>query len=374
MSSNFFSTKLGFLKPFVPGLFALIVICLSLSSCDQDDVLIDSPDIVLKATSVSEDLTIYWGPLKFNASKGKAENQIIQIGSTELENFEESFILKVQNGENGKNTVSSATISIDGVKLITAADFKKKTFLISKDVTNLKSNSIIEILINGKEGTFIEVEIQGVTKSNYFIDSRDGKKYKTVKIGDQIWMAENLAYLPEVHPPSIRSRVMPLYYVYGYSGEIPNEAKETENYIKYGVLYNWAAAQNACPSGWHLPNDEEWTQLENYLIAHEYNFDRTNFGNKIAKSMAANSTWVENTIPGAPGNKLCDNNLSGFSALPAGYSSGAFYGENYFGIWWSFTEISDLAAWSREIVCDQAGVLRGESGKNGGFSVRCIMN
>ena len=86
----------------------------------------------------------------------------------------------------------------------------------------------------------------------------DGKTYKTVKIGNQWWMAENLAYLPSVGPYDIQSVINPMYYVYDYLGTNVNEAKATENYRTYGVLYNWPAAKSACPIGWHLPSDEEW--------------------------------------------------------------------------------------------------------------------
>jgi len=113
-----------------------------------------------------------------------------------------------------------------------------------------------------------------------FTDSRDGNEYKTVTIGSQVWMAENLAYLPEVHNSTSDSG--PHYYVYGYDGTEVTEAKAYEHtpgdndeyspggapikvYETYGVLYNWPAAITACPEGWHLPSDAEWKQLEMYL-------------------------------------------------------------------------------------------------------------
>ena len=86
----------------------------------------------------------------------------------------------------------------------------------------------------------------------------DGKVYKVVQIGNQCWMAENLAYLPSVSPPTEGSLIDPYSYVYGYEGTDINEAKTTTNYQTYGVLYNWPATLEACPSGWHLPSDAEW--------------------------------------------------------------------------------------------------------------------
>lgn len=92
-----------------------------------------------------------------------------------------------------------------------------------------------------------------------FTDSRDGKVYNIVTIGKQFWMAENLAYLPSVVDPGTGSYTEPYYSVYGYNGTDVAAAKATENYQTYGVLYNWPAAMTACPEGWHLPSDAEWT-------------------------------------------------------------------------------------------------------------------
>ncbi|HPJ60225.1 MAG TPA: FISUMP domain-containing protein, partial [Bacteroidales bacterium] len=72
----------------------------------------------------------------------------------------------------------------------------------------------------------------------------DGKNYPVVTLGSQIWMAENLAYLPAVSPSSIGSDTEKHYYVYDYQGTNVNEAKATVNYLTYGVLYNWPAAMN----------------------------------------------------------------------------------------------------------------------------------
>ncbi|MDD4178128.1 MAG: FISUMP domain-containing protein, partial [Bacteroidales bacterium] len=78
-------------------------------------------------------------------------------------------------------------------------------------------------------------------------------------------MKENLAYLPNVSQPDDGSQTSPFYYVYGYEGFSVPEAKTTPNYQTYGVLYNWPAALTACPQGWHLPSDNEWTILTDYL-------------------------------------------------------------------------------------------------------------
>jgi uncharacterized protein (TIGR02145 family) len=94
-----------------------------------------------------------------------------------------------------------------------------------------------------------------------FVDSRDNREYATVKIGEQTWLAENLKYLPEVSHRTDISGTEKRYYVFGYQGTDVEEARRETNYQNRGVLYNWLAAVDGCPEGWHLPTDPEWTQL-----------------------------------------------------------------------------------------------------------------
>ena len=221
-------------------------------------------------------------------------------------------------------------------------------------------------------------------------DSRDGKVYKTVTIGEQVWMAENLAYLPSVFGPATISSSTAYYYVYDYNGTDVAAAKATDNYQTYGVLYNWPAAmagaassdanpsgvQGVCPDGWHLPSDAEWTQLEEYLIANGYNYDGTTTGNQIAKSMANYSGWNTSSTVGAVGNTDYPEyrNKSGFTALPGGCRS--YYGTfNYFGFygyWWSSTQNFTNNAWIRYLTYYYSSVYRNSLNKDSGFSVRCV--
>ncbi len=215
---------------------------------------------------------------------------------------------------------------------------------------------------------------------NTFTDSRDGKVYKTVTIGEQVWMAENLAYLPSVSLPSSGSFGSHYYYVYGYNGTSYIEAKTTTNYQTYGVLYNWPAALTACPEGWHLPSEAEWTQLENYLANNGHNYDGSISGvdvrDKIAKSTASATGWNDSDEEGAPGNTDYPEymNKSGFSALPGGFRDGSgdfgYLGSN--GVWWSSTESDTFNAWARSLYYMASSVNRGYDGWGNGFSVRCV--
>jgi len=205
--------------------------------------------------------------------------------------------------------------------------------------------------------------------SGKFIDTRDNSEYQWVKIGNQIWMAENLAYLPAVSPFINDTANFPCYYVYGYDGADVNMAKTNLNYKKYGVLYNWPAALTACPKGWHLPSDAEWKQLEIDLgmTQEEVNENISPYyrGTDQGTKMKTKIGWHNN------GN---GTNSSGFSCLPGGlrFSTGDFCTIESFGYWWSSTEGSELCAWSRGLTYNKSSVSRNSNIKKNGFSVRCI--
>jgi uncharacterized protein (TIGR02145 family) len=197
---------------------------------------------------------------------------------------------------------------------------------------------------------------------------RDNKNYKAVKIGTQWWMAENLAYLPKVSPPSAGSDTAKYYYVYDYSGTDVSVAKASSNYNTYGVLYNWPAAKASCPTGWHLPGDDEWKQLELTLGMSQQQADTTGWrGTDQGGQMKSSTGW--NDI----GNGI---NTSGFTALPAGYrySNGSFM---YIGrevCWWSSTEFSSNDIWYRFVTRPTNKVQRNHkySLRMYAWSVRCV--
>jgi uncharacterized protein (TIGR02145 family) len=226
--------------------------------------------------------------------------------------------------------------------------------------------------------------------SGNFTDTRDNHPYKWVKIGDQIWMAENLAFLPSVSPPSAESNSEPYYYVYGYGGTDVSAAKNTANYSTYGVLYNWPAAMNGatgsntnpsgiqgvCPVGWHLPSDAEWTVLSDYLTNNGYGYEGS--GDDIAKSLASTTNWYNYSNPGTPGNDPANNNKSGFSGLPGGDrrddDGGCFYGIGNGSLLWSSTEYSSTNAVYRILGNCCLTFVRGAMDKYVGCSIRCVRN
>ena len=187
-------------------------------------------------------------------------------------------------------------------------------------------------------------------------------------------MEENLAYLPEVYPAFEGSDSIGYYYVYDYEGTSVAEAKATDNYNDYGVLYNWEAAKTACPAGWHLPSDDEWTVLTDYLTNNGFGYGGS--GSDIGKSMASTSGWGSSSNSGDIGNDQSSNNNSGFQTFPGGYrsSNGGFSRLGYRADFWSSSPDGSSDAWRRFLTYYFVGVYRNGSGRGLGFSVRCLQN
>lgn len=201
-----------------------------------------------------------------------------------------------------------------------------------------------------------------------------GNIYKVVKIGNQTWMAENLRYLPSVSGSESGSKTVPYYYVYGYNGTDVNEAKATNNYTTYGVLYNWPAAMNGaassqaspsgvqgvCPTGWHLPSMAELSELETYLGGY------TVAGGKLKE--VGLSHWI------APNEGATDE--VGFKALPGGYRfpNSVFSVLGEWGYLWSTSEVDTEIASGRQINNASGEFFGYVYYKDWGFSVRCVKN
>ena len=202
-------------------------------------------------------------------------------------------------------------------------------------------------------------------------DSRDNKVYKTIRIGEQVWLAENLNYADSTKTPSILKRS----WCYN---------NDSANCEVSGRLYTWAAAIDSaklyrdksidcgygktctlpdtvygvCPPGWHLPSYDEWDELITIVGG------KDNAG-KVLKSQTG---WNNN------GNGTDD---FGFSASPAGlrYSGGGFDGEGYSATFWSATEDNyNYGAYTMFLNSGNEYAHLNNYGKNNGFSVRCLQN
>jgi uncharacterized protein (TIGR02145 family) len=214
-------------------------------------------------------------------------------------------------------------------------------------------------------GLSLSAEVQSSSSSiEYGTLIYGGQTYKTVTIGTQTWMAENLNYADSAAMPNLK----------GSSWCYDNSV---DSCAKYGRLYTWTAAmdiassyqsvsasavisaphQGVCPAGWHIPTNAEWTIFENFVGGEE----------TAGTYLKSTSGWSNS------GN---GTDAYGFSALPAGirsYYDGFGY-VGYYAIFWSATEGGTDSAYYLGLYYVSAGMGTGSDVKNDAFSVRCVQN
>ena len=222
------------------------------------------------------------------------------------------------------------------------------------------------LLFKGYKGNYI-TNTTYVPNSNTNIDFNftsctdyDNNNYSNVKIGTQIWMAENLKTTHYKNGTPIPYVIDSLTWGGLTTGAYCDYDNTPANSATYGRLYNWYAVNtgNLCPAGWHIPSDAEWTTLTTYLG-----------GNSIAGGKLKETGIAHWTSP-----NTAATNESGFTALPGGVrnSYGAYLDNGGFGYWWSSTESYTPTVWSRIIRHNFGYVGGGSLNKSHGFSVRCL--
>jgi uncharacterized protein (TIGR02145 family) len=224
-----------------------------------------------------------------------------------------------------------------------------------KNVKPGESNRIVwDILTDG-------ITLSGKYKAEVSIQKYLPINLNSVKIGNQIWMTENLNVdrfqngdiIPEAKTAeeweAAGNAKRPAWCYYD---------NDPANGKKYGKLYNWYAVNDTrglAPAGWHVPSDSEWTALSTFLGGEDV----------AGKKMKSTVGWSTN------GN---GTNSSNFLGLPGGfrYRSGDFGDVGGNGDWWSASENSGTYAWSRDLDNDDSNLSRDANGKSNGFSVRCV--
>jgi uncharacterized protein (TIGR02145 family) len=194
------------------------------------------------------------------------------------------------------------------------------------------------------------------TSNTQTVTDINGNVYPTVQIGEQTWMAENLRTTQYADGTPIANIIDDDQWARLDFGAWAYYDHNPANDAIYGKLYNWYAVANSaglCPTGWHVPTDEEWTVLSEFL------------GEDAGHKMKSTTGWDNN------GN---GSNASGFTGLPGGLrdDDGTFYDVGRVDGFWSSSEYSSDVAWFRALGSDHRGLGRGSNDKRLGFSVRCL--
>ena len=268
-----------------------------------------------------------------------------QMGSTATAAIHSSSVMNNQHFLN-KQMSGKYTLSVSGVDI---------------EVYKLEN-------INISADSYIDVSVNRVVRDY------DGNVYRTVKIGAQWWMAENLKvthYRDGTPIPHVPDNTWTILRTGAYCAYNNDE----NNVATYGLLYNWKAVIDTCiisPEGWHVPTDEEWKQLEKFLGMSESEINNLNYrGTNEGSKLAGNADlWSYGDLEINPA-----FNESGFFALPGGwrvYSDGDFNDMGIAAVFWSSTLINGYSVWRRAITCDYSSILRSAYVSNNGISIRCV--
>ena len=209
-----------------------------------------------------------------------------------------------------------------------------------EEIENKADSLFLKILGYASSAPKKEDQSKKVVDDNFFTDLRDGQKYKTVKISDQIWMAENLNFKPKDGLLKKKS------WCYG---------DRNENCEMLGRLYTWGIAKDVCPAGWHLPTKKDYEDL----------FISVGGDSLAGKKLKSEKGWKDG------------ENSDGFSVLPSGLGGqkvDVYGGIEGFSYYWTSTEFNRTDSYNIGFVFDSDDVKQGHSNKLNRFSVRCVKN
>ena len=279
-----------------------------------------------------------------------------------------------------ESNVSNVTNEASGVESVSSVDSNGTCDSSAVGMVQTTSSSFEFISSSSLNSSSSQIKKYKDINISYgkMIDARNGQTYRTVVVGEQIWMAENLNY--DYNQNTAKS------YCYD---------NETANCIRYGRLYTWTAAMDSaaifsndgkgcgngkectvpgivrgvCPAGWHLPDSTEWSVLIKFVADSLYNGKTDSVG----YALKSTGSWKE-----ADGKKV-GSDVFGFGALPSGNGSdGKFYNELYYASFWSSTEYSTVGAyywyvymWNPYYV---GSGLEGGADFHTARSIRCIKN
>ena len=262
-----------------------------------------------------------------------------------------SVTLEVSNDAGSTWDFSCTEISGEVGANIQPGTAKQIVWDFGAEHSNIYSNQII-VRITADEANTI---------SGFCVDI-DGNEYATVIIGNQVWMSENLKVTKYRDGTAIPTGLSNSEWENTTSGAYAVYDNNETHADTYGYLYNWYAvddSRNIAPDGWHVPTDDEWTTLTDYLGGTSV------AGGKMKET--GTSHW-NSPNTGA-------TNESGFTAFPGGYrnnNNGNYNNIGSNGYFWSSSENNSNNAWKRKLNYNNSEVNRNNNNKKNGFSVRCV--
>lgn len=212
------------------------------------------------------------------------------------------------------------------------------------------------------------------------VNDIDGNIYNTVFIGSQCWMKENLRTTTYRNGTPIPNVPDPFYWENSAEGAYVWYDNDFAWKEKYGALYNWLAISDTsrlCPDGWHVPTDDEWTMLTDFIggtgslhgeVLKSCRQENSPYGGSCNTDQHPRWSFYSNGIYGT--------NDYGFSGLPGGSRvfDGFFQSQGTAGLWWSSTEHLSIYAWGRSLAYFQDDVVVNLAKLRNGYSVRCLRN
>ena len=352
----------------------------SLCLPERNDILITISDVVGRKT-VNKKFHLERGKHSFTFYPGRESLYFLTAHTGR-----QSRTIKMFNSPSSANTTAYCKLGYNGQQKTGAGEYKSGNalnnfvFNLGDQLKFTASTGLGERFITGSpavDQTYYFHYTGDPCPGTPFVTDIEGNVYNTVQIGNQCWMKENLktttyqngTAIPYVTDASAWSNLTTGAYVW-YDND--NSWKD-----KYGALYNWFTTvdpNGLCPTGWHVPTNDEWTDLTDYLGGTD-----SPHGNELKSCRQVNSPLGGgcNTNEHPRWHEYNDEwgtDDYGFSGFPGGhrYSTGNYEGIGYIGYWWSSTEVSSANGWGRFLNYFLGSVGENDSPMQAGFAVRCL--
>ena len=266
-----------------------------------------------------------------------------------------------QNINKNIGTVSNVLTTIDSIRF----NGLSTTMEVVLQNGTVESHSISDIqnvnFISASQHSCGATNLHNPAKIYGSMTDQQGNVYKTIVIGTQEWMAENLKTTVYRNGNAIDNIIENYQWLDLTTGAWASYNNDNQYDCPYGKLYNWFAVADPrylCPTGWHVPTDGEWTALTDYLGGEEF------AGGKMKTT--GTQYWLDPNQDAT--------NESGFSGLPGGTRNlGGDFGDVIsYGLWWSSSEYDTGSAWFRDLDWYDGNANRSYGYKQAGFSVRCL--